>query len=555
MRVSLRAMVAVVWAVAGFFLWQSLPAYAADNNVIIAQLQPGAADGASREFVSLFNTGDEPVDVTQWCLLYNTSTVRPGCIIPPDSQTSLWLQPDGFATFASPDFMIANPGFAPNAALVFSPGLADTGGQLTLYNAAKSIVDQMSWNKKAVTGNIYQHVTAVVPNSQLLTNIDSNGWGQTPLTLPPDDGLYEIVSPVYVCPNLGPGLTSIPEGYLVDEFGDCFEDKCPNLSGLQKTMPSDLYKNESGECMIVAAPLVLTEVLPNAAGSDTGKEFIEIYNASSSSVSLHNYRLFMGAMYERSFLFPESSDISPHSYIVFSDDDLRLTLPNTTTKLKLETIDGQLVSEMPAYNNMADDVAWALIDGSWQQTNRSTPGNDNVPWHEAAPGMGGGTPELITCPEGKYRHPETNRCRQISSEDDNLASCKPGQTRNPETNRCRASATTASALLTPCAPGQERNPDTNRCRKIGSNSTSLKPCPTGQERNPDTNRCRKKSGSLSAQAIDDQEASEATSSMGWVMIVGALIGFGGYGIWEWRSEIFRFLRTIFPIFGKSPPPD
>ena len=155
-------------------------------------------------------------------------------------------------------------------------------------------------------------------------------------------------------------------------------------------------------------------------------------------------------------------------------------------------------------------------------------------------------PEPTACPAGKYRNPETNRCRSIEEAVSALATCEEGKERNPVTNRCRSIATLASVSLTPCDEGEERNPATNRCRKVVSIASSLVPCESGYERNPETNRCRKSlagaSGLASPAAADTEQGSG--SSLKTALIVTAGMGALGYGFYEWRYELLRLLRRL-----------
>ena len=83
---------------------------------------------------------------------------------------------------------------------------------------------------------------------------------------------------------------------------------------------------------------------------------------------------------------------------------------------------------------------------------------------------------VIECPAGKYRNPDTGRCRTVEEAVNELATCPEGQARSTETNRCRSLATLAKATLTACGEGQERNPLTGRCRSIASAVAELLPC-------------------------------------------------------------------------------
>lgn len=109
--------------------------------------------------------------------------------------------------------------------------------------------------------------------------------------------------------------------------------------------------------------------------------------------------------------------------------------------------------------------AWAYdqSDGAWKWTTQPTP--FDMPsvfpvMHTSSRAVVQG---VIPCKEGQYRSEETNRCRTIATTAGLLTPCKDGQYRSEETNRCRTIATEAS--LAPCPDEQERNPDTNRCRK------------------------------------------------------------------------------------------
>jgi hypothetical protein len=151
----------------------------------------------------------------------------------------------------------------------------------------------------------------------------------------------------------------------------------------------------------------------------------------------------------------------------------------------------------------------------------------------------GVTTLLAPCPEGKFRNPDTNRCKTFETAVSELQPCDEDEYRNPETNRCNKVSPTTSSL-TPCKPGQERNPETNRCRNITSASI-LAPCPEGQERNPETNRCRK-IGVLGATTDDIPTVSDiavepTAGSINWTVIAVAVFGTFGYMIYEWRSEI------------------
>lgn len=232
------------------------------------------------------------------------------------------------------------------------------------------------------------------------------------------------------------------------------------------------------------------------------------------------------------------------------DDGQLLSLANGGGYVWLEDLFGiqrypeTMISYADAGSEKFIGQSWALDerDGLWK-------------WGVPTPVSANVFPEVLAteaivveagaCPAGKYRNPETNRCRSLEDAVSELAACEEGKERNPLTNRCRSIATLlASATLAPCDEGQERNPATNRCRKVSSAATSLVPCASGQERNPETNRCRKIVGgnsALTSPAVAEP-AKLGSNLLQTVLLVTVGIAALSYGVFEWRHELWRLSR-------------
>jgi hypothetical protein len=279
---------------------------------------------------------------------------------------------------------------------------------------------------------------------------------------------------------------------------------------------------------------VIDEFLPNPAGTDTGNEFIELYNPTSSIISLQGCSLQTTAS-NKVYNFGNVS-LQPGEYHAFYNSETGLTLANaaggTVWLLSPNT-------ELQAINYQAgldDNVAWGLIAGAWQATYQPTPNAANI--------------LLATkpCPVGEARNIDTGFCRGSASlTTSSLAVCKSGQERSTDTNRCRSSASSTASSLTPCKPGQERNLATNRCKAIANTAAAnLKPCATGQERNPATNRCRKATTGVAGKisSVKDTATSSIANSPHWLLAGFAALGATGYGIYEWRQEVLQFLSKI-----------
>jgi hypothetical protein len=337
--------------------------------------------------------------------------------------------------------------------------------------------------------------------------------------------------------------TCQPSQQLID--GVCVDDQCENIEGFQAVVP-DGYQKEGVRCFLDLLPLTITELLPNAIGSDEGKEFIELYNSHSQPIELKRYMLRIGT---KTFILPTGT-IAAGEYKVFYDGDLGFTLSNTTANVSVESVDGTVFHETPEYVSAGEGEAWASINGTWQFTNRPTPAAANLPSISNEQGNGSvGEGTLKPCAANQYRSPETNRCRLATAAASELTPCKEGQYRSEETNRCRNSVSTAGTL-TSCKEGQYRSEETNRCRSIAADVKELTPCKEGQERNPDTNRCRNVAASQPTQADYAVEPVKetATAFAGWWALGGISALAAGKIGWEWREEIMNAVRKIGSFF-------
>lgn len=537
----------------------SPPANAVSNNIIIYQVQTGAtgvAGDASSEFVSLYNNSSTRVEVTNWQVMSNTNILA--SFTPSSINTKIYFEPYSFTTIASNTYKLPNgSSYVPSVFPSFSGnkivGSSSAGVNLRLVDGNNIDVDSVSWTTDGASNTQLLQRKTISTSPLMLQDTDSysdfDKVLQATAQIPSATSLTEETAVVDVCPNIS-GLDTIPPiGYMQDVDGNCYEDVCDNVSGLQKTVPNGYYKNGI-DCAVVE--LKITELLPNVSGSDNGKEFVEIYNPTSYSVDLDGYILQLGPNYSNNYVLP-SHLLAPGSYAVFSDTQTSMTMPNTSASVKLLTPDSQEVDETASYSDPKDDQSWALFVDSWQYTNQPTAQAVNS--ISLVAGMGsGGSEELAACPAGKYRNPETNRCRNIES-DTGLKPCAPDQIRNPQTNRCRSIFASDSGL-TPCKTGQTRNPETNRCRNNTSVASTLKPCAANQERNLETNRCRKKATSQTATVeVKDVESKMQVDRGGWLLAGTAGIGLASYGVAEWREEITLALRRFRSLLGKNPPTD
>lgn len=303
--------------------------------------------------------------------------------------------------------------------------------------------------------------------------------------------------------------------------------------------------------------VIISEVLPNPLGSDSGQEFIELYNSTSGAISLKNCKLQTSAD-SKVFVFSDQS-LAAKEYKAFYDDITGLTLNNSSggKAWLLSHADVELAEvDYPA--DLEDDQAFALFTSDWKKTYSPTPGEANeLVELQPCPAGQSRSPEtnrcrrlevvsiadLKPCPPGKERNPLTNRCRSSTSVLSQLKACRPDQVRNPITNRCKKLFSSVAGLKS-CASDQFRNPLTNRCKKLAS--ASLKPCQEGQQRNPKTNRCRKVNslGNQNMASVKDVPAPSISNNVSWLFAGASMVGAVGYAAFEWRRELVSSLQNL-----------
>ena len=543
----------------------SVSALSSDHVVILQTQIGGVGSGtASQEFILLYNTSATDVNVTDWCVQYSSAANGVdfsdiACIESPSETTELWLETGGMVSFATSQFIEANPGFVSD--FVLNGGLAAAGGHVRVVDSTEAEIDRLGWGSASapegfaadtpLAGDVLsRNLTA----EELDTDVNRVDFRSTAILNPITSGLYEQDAAIDLCTNIDGIQTEIPNGFLIDEDGGCYLDVCPNIEGLQIELPEGLYiPDGEADCIDVPvelndAVLLITELLPNAPSYDTGLEFIEIYNPNNQIIDLMGYVLQLGPSYTKEFVITEG-EIAPGQYLTFSDTESGIALPNSTATIRLITPAGTVVSETAAYNVPNDDVSWALVEDVWIFTNQITPGAANKPYFEPPDEeVEGITSTVAPCPAGKFRNPATNRCKNIETAVSQLVPCEADEFRNPETNRCRKIVSTSSAL-TPCKEGQFRNPETNRCKSVTSSTSELAPCAEGQERNPETNRCRKiqvlsASSDGSLPNVTDIQVENTEGQFEWPIVTATILGATGYVGYEWRNELRQRLAKL-----------
>lgn len=481
------------------------------SPVLLTIIQAAGQGGAKEELVSFYNTSTVDQDITGWCL-QNKASIKFACLGNTSDTIRLMLPSYSGAVIASSEY-VATSGVDPlqftavySVTNQSSGSLVGSADTVTLLSASGAAVDSYSWSTSTATGKVWMRSQAGAGQASYASTGLPSDWQSTPLLFIPASEVFEVtieapVEPDPVEPN-DDESQNVPDPELED-------------AGFHP---------------------YISEVLPNPAGSDTGQEFIELYNPNQSKdIALDRYVLRVGPTLEKSYAFPVGAILPALSYKAFTSTEINFTLVNTTSSLQLQHA-GSATGEVVTYMSPADGSAWAFVDSGWLYVATPTPGSKN-----ALPGDEAGLSQSGNDTGGE----STDVPKVIVG---TLKPCAPNQYRNLETNRCRLLQSASSAAPTPCKQGQVRNADTGRCRNITSESSSPSPCKDGQERNLETNRCRNTvkmtNANHAVMGASVQSANTGLSIYAWLAIAGVIALIVGYGVWEWRAEAKTLLRWL-----------
>jgi len=481
------------------------PTHASSASIIITNIQAGSPTGASEEAIVLYNNSSFEANITNWCLA-NKLAVKFACFSAALPNELSILPPYSYATAVSSK--VLKDTNHSNFSVIYEPGTGVSGSivasadTITLIDSSDQPVDQFSWTSSISSSRQWSRTKlSLLPDIFIDTNA-SIDWQQVSFGAFPISQLeYRHTEP------------EIPPDEPVDEPTEEPSDT-PDGTGQPE----------------VPLPAVITELLPNAVGSDTGNEFIEMYNPNKlTEVLLGGYKLAVGPGLEKVITLTEYI-LKPGEYKVFTNAQLGFSLLNTSSRVTLFMPNGDIASEVPMYDSPPDGESWALINDLWQYSTQPTPGVANV--------------SVIS---SKVEKENQSSAASIPK------ACAANQYRSPETNRCRLISSSASSSPAPCKADQQRNPETGRCKAIVS--TTAATCKAGQEKNPETNRCRNiKQLSTAAYGVKGATTKQQ-GGMGWYMwaaVVAVVLLVVGYGVWEWRDELKKLFEVVKGKFAGKP---
>ena len=351
------------------------------STIVISEIQTGGLTSASEEFIELFNTSAEPIDISAWRLEYFSASAAnfntPSRVIILHGI----LQPGKYYLAASTDYL------TDLAYESFTATLAKTGGHVRLSspdpNDTSKLITQdlVGWGETATHP---EGLAAAVPagGTSLQRKLDTEGHFIDSNNNSLDFDVNNVPTPQAdnFIPEVDPELEPVPSPELETPVT---EEPTAETQNTEESAPAaETAATETTPLL----PIRINELLPNPAPpqTDDKDEFIELYNPNNEALDLAGYKLQSGNSFSYSHTF-DSESIEPLSYLVLYVDDSGLLLANSGGKARLINPAGQIVNETNPYEDADDGDAWMFDGSAWQWTTTPTPGAQNQLTAEALP--------------------------------------------------------------------------------------------------------------------------------------------------------------------------
>ena len=160
----------IIFGVLILLLGSGIDSVGATSPIFMTHIRPSGPGGALHESIILYNSSDEGVDITDWCIR-NKAGISFFCFTGAAANERIYLEPQGHAVIVSAQLRTTIP--LDELLWVYTPTHATNGsltassGDVALLNAAGEVIDQHVWTVPLLTGQSFIRV---------ITDQGFDGW-------------------------------------------------------------------------------------------------------------------------------------------------------------------------------------------------------------------------------------------------------------------------------------------------------------------------------------------------------------------------------------------
>jgi hypothetical protein len=315
------------------------------GGLVISQIQISGPAGANDEFIEIYNPTDQAINLEGWSLQYKSTSGS----FPLVSKKNL----HGFSLESGRHYLIAHNDYAgtPSSDLSYSSfSLSGAVSGATVFlsegvDYVSGINDPIISDRVAYgtgVGNAPEGLAAILPEpGKSLFRISDSGDNATD---------FEI-------------RTASPR----NSFFESATEENPDESGSDtEESPSD----EEDPQIIHPEGIIISEIMANPEGTDTGEEWVELYNSATSTIDLKDWILDdLGTNDEigpSAYKIPAAS-IDAGSYLTITIPAGKFSLNNSSLDaVRLYWPDSVLASKLEYSGQVKDEQTWCRINASYQ---------------------------------------------------------------------------------------------------------------------------------------------------------------------------------------------
>lgn len=342
----------VLYGLTGILLG-STPLYAQSPSVVISEIAwMGTETSTNDEWLELWNSGSEPVDLTGWTLKSDDEKINIPLSGSLEADAYLLLERTDDTTL--PDI---------EADAIYTGALKNDGVGLRLFDASGSEIDYVDkWHAGDNTSK-----ATMQRRGALLAGTEETAWctvlatPKGPANCPTEPGVPTEPEPETMPEAAQDSIPAEPPRGEITQIAEIEEDEAEK----EPDIPRRHFENGS---------VIFKSVLPNPDGTDKGNEKIELRNRSYETINLKYWSITNQAGKRFEFAFWE---VKPNEVITLFDGQFGFTLKNTEDTLTLRdpvdnSIDvtewknaksGQKIPSSRLLSNGVEGTATRVIDG------------------------------------------------------------------------------------------------------------------------------------------------------------------------------------------------
>lgn len=371
---------------------------AATPQLVISAVQITGGTGRTQEdFIEFYNPTSEPFDLNGYRLVKRTATGVTDTSLQSWTSSKI-VQPYHFFLWANSSYS----GIMSSPDATTSGTIANDNGVALRHGAVDSgeVVESVAWGSTAngfeskPTENPGANISLVrkdlfSSNSQFESQPSSPRNSSVELLPEPPEEIEDPILDPQIDPapdpnpdpasqtEPSPAIDTVPEEESSQEPDDQTSEEptidLPQNIGESQDSSEDSPENQNQELEIEEPAsevvLVITELLPNPFGTDSGKEQVEIYNAGESSVNLSGFRMDDIALNDsfssNAYTFG-NVNIEPGQYLAITLPAGKFTLNNTGGDVvSLFDGAGQALDSVEYSETSPEGQAYSLFETSW----------------------------------------------------------------------------------------------------------------------------------------------------------------------------------------------